>query len=89
MLLAKRLLALEGDWIAMPGKMEVEKIPKVLWSVKDILILVTDVQSISLQHLFFNSVHSFTDLSWHIRGIAGSRATMHIIAQILEARMGR
>jgi hypothetical protein len=29
MMLVKRLLALEGDWITVPGKMEVEKIPKV------------------------------------------------------------
>ena len=28
-MLIKRLLALEGDWVTVPGRMEVEKIPKV------------------------------------------------------------
>ncbi len=29
-MLIKRLLALEGDWVTVPGRMDVEKIPKVL-----------------------------------------------------------
>ncbi len=29
-MLVKRLLALEGDWVTVPGRMDVEKIPKVL-----------------------------------------------------------
>ena len=28
-MLIKRLLALEGDWVTIPGRIEVEKIPKV------------------------------------------------------------
>ena len=28
-LLIKRLLALEGDWIAVPGEVDIHKIPKV------------------------------------------------------------
>lgn len=28
-MLIKRLLALEGDWVTVPGRMEIEKIPKV------------------------------------------------------------
>ena len=34
-MLVKRLLALEGDWVTIPGRIEVEKIPKVyhrLWT---------------------------------------------------------
>ena len=29
-MLIKRLLALEGDWVTVPGRMDVEKIPKVM-----------------------------------------------------------
>ena len=28
-MLIKRLMALEGDWVTVPGRMDVEKIPKV------------------------------------------------------------
>ena len=30
-MLIKRLLALEGDWVTIPGRIEVEKIPKVFY----------------------------------------------------------
>lgn len=29
MTLIKRLIALEGDWVTIPGSIEVEKIPRV------------------------------------------------------------
>ena len=28
-ILVKRLLALEGDWLSVPGRIDIEKIPKV------------------------------------------------------------
>jgi signal peptidase I len=32
MTLIKRLLALEGDWVTIPGSLELAKIPKVCWT---------------------------------------------------------